>query len=148
MKVQNRENRAQGRWFHPAEKLERFIFLIKIADISYRLTFPTSVKLNCWTMRQMAVFHHHDFDDLQHLWIFFQVSSNTPVQKDIDSYVSLYRQEMGSDHAWFALHSSVFASYLKNWHDYVQFLGRDVDGHVSIQITINVSLGLTDLLPD
>ncbi|CAI7590542.1 unnamed protein product [Penicillium bialowiezense] len=91
------------------------------------------VKLNCWTMRQMAVFHHHDFDDLQHLWIFFQVSSNTPVQKDIDSYVSLYRQEMGSDHAWFALHSSVFASYLKNWHDYVQFLGRDVDGHIFCQ---------------
>ncbi|KAJ5510937.1 hypothetical protein N7453_003040 [Penicillium expansum] len=100
-----------------------------IQDISYRLTFPTAVGVHSWTMRQMAVFHRHDPNELQNLWIFFHVGRDTPMQKEIEQYASLSRQGLRSDHAWHTLHSSVFASCLDNWRSYVNSLGSDVDRH-------------------
>lgn len=106
--------------------------LNNILDISYRLTFPTAVGVHSWTMRQMAVFHRHDPNELQNLWIFFHVGRDTPMQKEIEQYASLSRQGLRSDHVWHTLHSSVFASCLDNWRSYVNSLGSDVDRHVGI----------------
>ncbi|KAJ5816967.1 hypothetical protein N7447_009200 [Penicillium robsamsonii] len=100
-----------------------------IQDISYRLTFPTPVGAHDWTMRQIGVFHRHDPNDLQNLWIFFHVGPNTPMQKEIEQYASLSQQGLRSDHAWLTLHSSVFSSCLHNWRSYVKCLGHDVDRH-------------------
>ncbi|KUM64230.1 hypothetical protein ACN42_g2875 [Penicillium freii] len=102
-----------------------------IQDISYRLTFPTPVPkgVHSWTMRQMAVFHHHDPNDLQNLWIFFHVSHDTPMQKEIKQYASLSQQGLRSDHAWHTLHSAAFSSCLDNWRSYVNSLGYEVDRH-------------------
>lgn len=83
-------------------------------------------------MRQMAVFHHHDPNDLQNLWIFFHVGSDTPMQKEIKQYASLSQQGLRSDHAWHTLHSAAFSSCLDNWRSYVNSLGYEVDRHVSI----------------
>jgi hypothetical protein len=80
----------------------------------------------------MAVFHHHDPNDLQNLWIFFHVRSDTPMQKEIEKYASLSQQGLRSDHAWYALHSAAFSSYLDNWRSYMNSLGHKVDRHVSI----------------
>lgn len=108
--------------------------LHNILDISYRLTFPTPVPggVHSWTMRQMAVFHHHDPNDLQNLWIFFHVGHNTPMQQEIKQYVSISQQGLRSDHAWYTLHSAAFSSCLDNWRSYVNSLGHEVDRHVSI----------------
>ncbi|KAJ5425443.1 hypothetical protein N7465_000513 [Penicillium sp. CMV-2018d] len=102
-----------------------------IQDISYRLTFPTPVPggVHSWTMRQMAVFHHHDPNDLQNLWIFFHVSHDTPMQKEIKQYASFSHQGLRSDHAWHTLHSAAFSSCLDNWRSYVNSLGYEVDRH-------------------
>ncbi|KAJ5372064.1 hypothetical protein N7517_004070 [Penicillium concentricum] len=100
-----------------------------IQDISYRLTFPTPVGASDWTMRQMGVFHHHDPNELQNLWIFFHVGPDTPMQKEIEQYASISQQGLRSDHAWLTLHSSVFSSCLNNWRSYVKYLGHDVDRH-------------------
>ncbi|KAJ6132704.1 hypothetical protein N7471_007919 [Penicillium samsonianum] len=100
-----------------------------IQDLSYRLSFPTPVGVQNWTMRQMAVFHQHDPTGLQNLWIFFHVGRNTPMQKEIEQYASLSQQGLRSDHAWLTLHSSVFLSCLHNWRSYVNSLGHDVDRH-------------------
>jgi hypothetical protein len=80
----------------------------------------------------MAVFHHHDPNDLQNLWIFFHVGQNTPMQKKLEQYTSMSPQALRLDHAWFILHSSVFSSCLDNWRTYVNCLGHDVDRHASI----------------
>jgi hypothetical protein len=90
------------------------------------------VGIHDWTLRQMAVFHHHDPNDLQNLWIFFHVGQNTPMQKELEQYTSMTLQGLHLDHAWFTLHSSVFSSCLDNWRTYVNRLGHDVDRHVSI----------------
>ncbi|KAJ5472389.1 hypothetical protein N7530_006390 [Penicillium desertorum] len=105
-----------------------------IQDISYRLTFPTPVGVEDWTMRQMGVFHHHDPNDLQNLWIFFHVGRETPMQKEIEQYAALSQQGLRSDHAWLILHSSAFSSCLHNWRSYVNRLGYDVDRHSDISL--------------
>ncbi|CAG8908811.1 unnamed protein product [Penicillium egyptiacum] len=99
-----------------------------IQDISYRLTFPTPVGVEDWTMRQMGVLHHHDPNDLQNLWIFFHVGRSTPMQKKIEQYASL-SQGLRSDYTWLTLHSSVFSCCLHNWRSYINRLGYDVDRH-------------------
>ncbi|KAJ5395331.1 uncharacterized protein N7487_009634 [Penicillium crustosum] len=86
-----------------------------------------SGEVHNWTMRQMAVFHHHDPNDLQNLWIFFHVGYNTPMQQEIKQYVSIPQQGLRSDHAWHLLHSAAFSSCLDNWRSYVNSLGYDVD---------------------
>lgn len=108
--------------------------LHNILDISYRLTFPTPVPggVHSWTMRQMAVFHHYDPNDLQDLWIFFHVGNNTPMQNEIRQYASLSQQVLRPGHAWHTLHSAAFSSCLDNWRSYVNSLGYQVDRHVSI----------------
>ncbi|KAJ6178292.1 hypothetical protein N7519_008753 [Penicillium mononematosum] len=100
-----------------------------IQDISYRLTYPTPVGVEEWTMRHIGVFHHHDPNDLENLWIFFHVGRDTPMQKEIEQYAALSQQGLRSDHAWLALHSSAFSSCLHNWRSYVNRLGYDVDRH-------------------
>ncbi|CAG8403755.1 unnamed protein product [Penicillium salamii] len=110
MKIQHRENGIQ--------------------EISYRLTFPILAGLSHWTMRQIAVFHYHDPRNLQNLWIFFHVGANTPMQKDLERYASESQQGLSSDHTWFSMHSCAL-SCLKNWHEYIHYLGRDVDGHTN-----------------
>ncbi|OQE34542.1 hypothetical protein PENCOP_c017G05383 [Penicillium coprophilum] len=102
-----------------------------IQDISYRLTFPAPARAGThnWTMRQIGVFHHHDPNDLQNLWVFFHVGPNTPMQREVQQYASLSQQGLRSDHAWLTLHSSVFSFCLHNWQSYVKDLGHDVDRH-------------------
>ncbi|KOS43637.1 hypothetical protein ACN38_g5494 [Penicillium nordicum] len=102
-----------------------------IQDISYRLTFPTPVPggVHSWTMRQMAVFHHYDPNDLQNLWIFFHVGNNSPMQKEIRQYASLSQQVLRPGHAWHTLHAAAFSSCLDNWRSYVNSLGYQVDRH-------------------
>ncbi|KAJ5857708.1 hypothetical protein N7455_008602 [Penicillium solitum] len=109
-----------------------------IQDISYRLTFPTPVSggVHSWTMRQMAVFHHHDPNDLQNLWIFFHVGHDTPMQQEIKQYVSISQQGLRSDHAWYTLHSAAFSSCLDNWRSYVNSLGYEVDRHTDKSLDI------------
>ncbi|CAG8214147.1 unnamed protein product [Penicillium olsonii] len=85
--------------------------------------------LRHWTMRQIAVFHHHDPHSLKNLWIFFHVGANTPMQKELERYASENQQGLSSDHTWFSMHSGALSSCLKNWHEYIHYLGRDVDGH-------------------
>ncbi|CAG8937266.1 unnamed protein product [Penicillium salamii] len=112
MKIQNHENGIQ--------------------EISYRLTFPILTGVRHWTMRQIAVFHYHDPRGLQDLWIFFLVGANTPMQKDLERYASESQQGLSSDNTWFSMHSCAL-SCLKNWHEYIHYLGRNMDGHVSLQ---------------
>ncbi|KAJ9487980.1 hypothetical protein VN97_g5319 [Penicillium thymicola] len=85
--------------------------------------------VHSWTMRQMAVFHHYDPNDLQNLWIFFHVGHNTPMQKEIRQYASLSQQALLPGHAWHTLHSAAFSSCLDNWRSYVNSLGYQVDRH-------------------
>ncbi|KAJ6030303.1 hypothetical protein N7460_010569 [Penicillium canescens] len=122
IKIQDGENGTQG-LTHVPEDINNNL------DISYRLTFPTPVGIRDWTLRQMAVFHHHDPNDLQNLWIFFHVGQNTPMQKELEQYASMSPQGLRLDHPWFILHSSAFSSCLDNWRTYVNCLGHDVDRH-------------------
>lgn len=111
------------------------IDLSNISEISYRLTFPMSTGVRHWTMRQIAVLHHHDPHGLQDLWIFFLVGANTSMQKDLERYAPESQQGLSSDHAWFSMHSCAL-SCLRNWHEYIHYLGRDVDDHVSLLNTL------------
>jgi hypothetical protein len=132
IKVQDGENGIQGRVFNTPDLIHVPVDTNNNLDISYRLTFPMPVGIHDWTLRQMAVFHHHDPNDLQNLWIFFHVGQNTPMQKEHEQYISMSPQGLHLDHAWFLLHSSVFSSCLDNWRTYVNCLGHDVDKHVGI----------------
>jgi hypothetical protein len=82
-------------------------------------------------MRQVGVFHHHDPKSLRNLWIFFHVKPVTPVQKELEAFASTSHKGPCTDTTWFTLHHAVLTSCLNEWRSYINYLGHDVDRHVS-----------------
>jgi hypothetical protein len=111
-----------------------------IADSCYRLTFPSPIPMPVgtpihdqrWTLRQIGIYHHHDPDELQNLWIFFHAGPDTPIQRELEKYPALLGRGLRPDQAWFTLHSFIFSSHLSDWHSYVSHLGHNVDRYVSV----------------
>lgn len=64
------------------------------------------------------------------------------MRKELEIFASTSHKGSCTDTAWFTLHHAVLTSCLNDWRSYINYLGDDVDRHVSLYNT--QILGLSD----
>lgn len=86
-------------------------------------------------MRQAGIFARQSPKSLENLWIFLHVGTDTPMQRELKIFSSKSHKNLFVDTTWFTLHQAVLKSCLNDWRSYINYLGKEVDRHVSFQST-------------